>query len=91
MPKVPRLAAHVSVYLLPQGEKFVLTPSWDVVRKQWFDNMEIVQRGDDPMATVRDVSKNEPMIDIPRERRSHQAFFTFDGVYRAPARPGARG
>jgi len=28
--KIPTLAAHVRVYLLPQGEKFVLAPAWNL-------------------------------------------------------------
>ncbi len=59
--------------------------------KLLFDNMETVQRGDDPMAVVRDHAKNEPMIQIPRERRGYRAFFTVDGEYRDPVRPGMRG
>jgi hypothetical protein len=59
--------------------------------KLLFDNMETVQHGDDPMAVVRDASKNEPMITMPREHRGYRAFFTVDGEYREPSRPGARG
>jgi 5,5'-dehydrodivanillate O-demethylase oxygenase subunit len=59
--------------------------------KLLFDNMETVKHGDDPMATVRDSSKNFPMIQMPREKKSHQSFFTIDGELRRPARPGARG
>jgi hypothetical protein len=40
---------------------------------------------------VRDSSKNFPMIQMPREKKSHQSFFTIDGELRRPARPGARG
>jgi 5,5'-dehydrodivanillate O-demethylase len=32
------------------------------------ENIRKVERGEDPMAVVRDVARNEPMIEIPRER-----------------------
>jgi hypothetical protein len=31
--------------------------------------MERVERGEEPMALIRDRAENEPMIDIGRERR----------------------
>jgi 5,5'-dehydrodivanillate O-demethylase oxygenase subunit len=37
------------------------------------DNIQKVERGEDPMAVVRDPTRNTPMIEIPRERH---AFFT---------------
>jgi 5,5'-dehydrodivanillate O-demethylase len=56
-----------------------------------FEQMEKVERGEDPMAVVRDPAKNEPMIELPRERRGYQAFWTIDGVYREPDRSTYRG
>lgn len=35
-------------------------------RKLLLENMDIVQRGDDPMCVIRDRSKNEPMISLVR-------------------------
>jgi 5,5'-dehydrodivanillate O-demethylase len=32
------------------------------------ENIRRVERGEDPMAVVRDAARNEPMIEIPRER-----------------------
>jgi 5,5'-dehydrodivanillate O-demethylase len=37
------------------------------------ESIQKVERGEDPMAVVRDASRNTPMIEIPRER---DAFFT---------------
>ena len=37
------------------------------------DNIRKVERGEDPMAVVRDTARNEPMIVIPRE---HNGFYT---------------
>ncbi len=36
------------------------------------EQMQKVERGEDPMAVVRDRSKNEPMIEISRERNPFQ-------------------
>jgi len=56
-----------------------------------FQEMQKAERGEDPMAVVRDPAKNFPMIELPRERKAYQAFWTIDGVNREPARPFARG
>ena len=56
-----------------------------------FEQMERVRRGEDPMAVVRDRAKNEPMIELARERRGYKAFWTIDGVYREPDRWAYRG
>ena len=53
--------------------------------------IEKVECGEDPMATVRDESKNFPMIELPRERVGYQQFWKVDGVTRQPARPAGRG
>ncbi len=53
--------------------------------------IEKVERGEEPMAVVRDASKNEPMIELPRERLGYQQFWTIDGAVREPARPAGRG
>jgi 5,5'-dehydrodivanillate O-demethylase oxygenase subunit len=34
------------------------------------EQLERVERGEDPMGTIRDPAENEPMIDIAREQRS---------------------
>jgi 5,5'-dehydrodivanillate O-demethylase len=39
-----------------------------------FENIEKVERGEDPMAVVRDREKNEPMIAIKHERIARAAF-----------------
>lgn len=39
------------------------------------ENIEKVGRGEDPMAVVRDPAKNEPMIELPRERSAYRAFW----------------
>jgi 5,5'-dehydrodivanillate O-demethylase len=43
-------------------------------RKMLLEQMERVERGEEPMAVIRDRSENEPMIDIRRERRAWQGF-----------------
>ena len=43
-------------------------------RKMLIEQMEKVERGEEPMAVIRDRSENEPMIDIRRERRAWQGF-----------------
>jgi hypothetical protein len=30
VPDIPSLAAHMRIYLLPQCEKFILAPTWDL-------------------------------------------------------------
>jgi len=53
--------------------------------------IEKVERGEDPVATVRDEAKNFPMIELPRERVGYQQFWKVDGRTREPARPVGRG
>jgi 5,5'-dehydrodivanillate O-demethylase len=43
-------------------------------RKMLLEQMERVERGEEPMAVIRDRSENEPMIDIRRERKAWQGF-----------------
>jgi 5,5'-dehydrodivanillate O-demethylase len=38
------------------------------------ENMERVERGEDPMGTIRDRAENEPMVDIRRENDGMRAF-----------------
>jgi 5,5'-dehydrodivanillate O-demethylase len=38
------------------------------------ENMECVERGEDPMGTIRDREENEPMVDIRREHKGMRAF-----------------
>jgi 5,5'-dehydrodivanillate O-demethylase oxygenase subunit len=42
--------------------------------KLLFENMERVERGEDPMGTIRDRAENEPMVDIRRENDGMRAF-----------------
>lgn len=53
------------------------------------ENIEKVERGEDPLGVVRDPAVNFPMIQLPRERKAYQAFWTLDGELRQPA--GYRG
>ena len=43
-------------------------------RRMLVEQMERVERGEEPMAVIRDPAENEPMIDIRRERRGLQGF-----------------
>jgi 5,5'-dehydrodivanillate O-demethylase oxygenase subunit len=43
-------------------------------RKMLQEQMERVERGEEPMAVIRDPRENEPMINIRRERQAWQAF-----------------
>jgi 5,5'-dehydrodivanillate O-demethylase len=43
-------------------------------RKMLVEQMDRVERGEEPMAVIRDPRENEPMIDIRRERRAWQGF-----------------
>jgi hypothetical protein len=44
-----------------------------------------VERGEDPLGVVRDAAVNFPMIQLPRERKAYQAFWTLDGEVHEPA------
>jgi 5,5'-dehydrodivanillate O-demethylase len=43
-------------------------------RKMLVEQIERVERGEEPMAVIRDREENEPMIQIRRERRAWRAF-----------------
>ena len=43
-------------------------------RRMLVEEMERIERGEEPMAVIRDPRENEPMIDIRRERRAWQGF-----------------
>ncbi len=43
-------------------------------RRMLVEQMDRVERGEEPMAVIRDRAENEPMIDIRRERRAWQGF-----------------
>jgi hypothetical protein len=43
-------------------------------RRILFEAMEKVARGEDPMGVIRDPARNQPMIEIPREREGYQSF-----------------
>jgi 5,5'-dehydrodivanillate O-demethylase len=45
-----------------------------LLRSVLLDEIEKVERGEDPMGVIRDPAKNEPMIVIPRERDALKAF-----------------
>jgi 5,5'-dehydrodivanillate O-demethylase len=55
------------------------------------EQIEVAERGEDPMAVIRDREENEPFIALPREKRGYRAFFTIDGVYKEPERQETRG
>src|ERR1700677_3115493 len=46
--------------------------------KLLLDNVQRIERGEDPMALVRDPAENEPMIRIPREHARLEAFAVKD-------------
>jgi len=48
-------------------------------RKLLLQEIEKVQRGEDPMGVIRDRAKNEPMIELRRERVGYQAFRNMEG------------
>ena len=60
-------------------------------RKLLHENMNRVERGEDPMGTIRDAAKNEPMIQVVRPHERPKAFYTFDGKFQEPDRPQHRG
>jgi predicted CXXCH cytochrome family protein len=43
---------------IDHGRIIVLTPSWDVERREWFDNMEIVRPDEDARTPVQQWNKN---------------------------------
>jgi 5,5'-dehydrodivanillate O-demethylase len=43
-------------------------------RRMLLEQIERVERGEEPMAVIRNRAENEPMIDIRRERRAWQGF-----------------
>jgi 5,5'-dehydrodivanillate O-demethylase len=53
------------------------------------ENMDRVGRGEDPMGTIRDAAKNEPMIEIRRSREHDKSFAVPDklepGIWRKDA------
>jgi 5,5'-dehydrodivanillate O-demethylase len=49
--------------------------------KMLSENMKRVERGEDPMAIVRDRAENEPMIRVPREHARLQEFAVTDDDY----------
>jgi len=56
-------------------------------RSVLLEQMEKVERGEDPMGVIRDPAKNDPMIVIPRERDALKAFAVRrDVVGTGPAR-----
>jgi 5,5'-dehydrodivanillate O-demethylase len=43
-------------------------------RRMLMEQMERMERGEEPIAVIRDRAENEPMINIRRERRAWQGF-----------------
>jgi len=60
-------------------------------RKLLHENMNRVERGEDPMGIIRDAAKNEPMIQVVHPHERPKAFYTFDGKFQEPDRPQHRG
>jgi hypothetical protein len=83
----------MSIWALGFGSLFMDTSSELVAlyRKLLVENMESIQRGEDPMGIVRDPAKNEPMIKVVRPHERPPVFYTFDGVFEGPSRPPHRG
>jgi 5,5'-dehydrodivanillate O-demethylase len=53
------------------NERLATTDSGVILlRKLLEEQIERVERGEDPIAVVRDPAKNSPMIEVPRERRA---------------------
>ena len=53
-----------------------------LLRKVFREQLEKIERGDDPMAVVRDPARNR-IIDVPRE---HKAHYTISGDFYAKER-----
>ena len=59
-------------------------------RSLLLEQIERIERGEDPLGVVRDRAKNEPMIRIPREREALKAYeIRRDIIGSAPSRAGA--
>jgi 5,5'-dehydrodivanillate O-demethylase len=73
----------------------IYVTTWDcgviLHRKLLLENMEKVERGQDPMGVIRDPAKNEPMIVLIPAHEKPKTFYAFDGVFREPAPPQNRG
>jgi len=60
--------------------------------KMLVEEMEKVERSEDPMGVIRDPAVNEPMIRIRRERKGYEAFqSTYDPIARIEELAGSRG
>ena len=55
-------------------------------RKVLMENIERVERGEDPMGVIRDPDVNEPFIPIRREQVGYSAFWNLDGQSLRPER-----
>jgi hypothetical protein len=64
---------------LPDGRIIVLPPSWDVLRKQWFHNMEIVNPEETDGSVVQVWNKNCYSCHVSREQKN---FNPADNSYR---------
>jgi Cytochrome c552/Cytochrome c554 and c-prime len=56
---------------LPDGRLVVLAPSWDVQRKQWFHNMEIVDPEESAPEVVQVWNKNCYSCHVSREQKNY--------------------
>ena len=59
-------------------------------RKVLWEQVERMKRGEDPMGVIRDPAKNEPMIQIARERQRLQSFHIAGRSYDSPSSVAAR-
>lgn len=57
---------------IEKGRIIVLTPSWDVQRRIWFDNMEIVRPDEDSRTPVQQWNKNCFGCHVSRQENNYQ-------------------
>jgi hypothetical protein len=65
-----RVAEHLS-----SGDRGVI-----LYHKMLNENMDRVERGEDPLGTIRDPAKNEPMIEIRRGVDGYKSFAVSDAI-----------
>jgi predicted CXXCH cytochrome family protein len=57
---------------IDRGRVIVLTPSWDVQRRTWFDNMEIVRPDEDSRTPVQQWNKNCFGCHVSQQENNYQ-------------------
>jgi predicted CXXCH cytochrome family protein len=57
---------------IDRGRMIVLTPSWDVQRREWFDNMEIVRPDEDNRTPVQQWNKNCFGCHVSQQENNYQ-------------------